>query len=151
VIPGTNRAVVIPANKKNLRTWEGVIRTAAADAVTDTTTGEMAMFADGPLGVILEFRLERPKSRKLEVYPVVTPDADKLARAVLDGLQKTAFADDKQVARLLVEKRYAFAHEAPGVRVTIHELPNAHGEAWSQAVKTLVDAETAPNAFSDGF
>jgi Holliday junction resolvase RusA-like endonuclease len=37
----------------------------------------------------------------------VKPDGDNLAKAALDGLKGIAWADDSQVCRLLVEKRYS--------------------------------------------
>lgn len=39
--------------------------------------------------------------------PTKKPDADNIAKAVLDALNKVAYSDDKQVIGLSVKKRYA--------------------------------------------
>lgn len=70
---------------------------------------------DGPLAVSLDFYLTRGKSVKRQ-YPAVTPDIDKLTRAVLDAL-KGVIADDARITDLHVTKRYATG--GPGVQVII--------------------------------
>jgi Holliday junction resolvase RusA-like endonuclease len=54
------------------------------------------------------------------VVPTVKPDADNVAKIVLDALNGSAFCDDAQVVHLQVLKRYA---EEPGVkvRITVYE------------------------------
>ena len=52
------------------------------------------------------------------VVPTVKPDADNVAKIVLDALNGSAFCDDAQVVHLQVLKRYA---EEPGVKVRITE------------------------------
>nr|DAQ86101.1 MAG TPA: Endodeoxyribonuclease RusA [Caudoviricetes sp.] len=49
----------------------------------------------------------------------MTPDADNIAKAVLDGLNGVVYADDKQIVELKVIKAYA---EVPRVEVTIEEI-----------------------------
>ena len=45
------------------------------------------------------------------------PDCDNIQKAVLDALNKLAYADDKQVVSSFVDKRYA--KDEPYVLVTI--------------------------------
>ena len=52
------------------------------------------------------------------VVPVVKPDTDNVAKAVLDALNDIAYHDDAQIVHLQVLKRYA---EEPGVKVRIIE------------------------------
>ena len=86
----------------------------------------------GPVQVGLDFYLQHPKAHyrtgrnahllkaNAPDYVSVKPDADKLARSVLDALTiGGVFRDDSQVAVLTVQKRYA---ESPGVRVTVSRL-----------------------------
>jgi len=40
------------------------------------------------------------------------PDVDNCAKAVLDGLNKVAFKDDRQVAKLIVERRFDLKERA---------------------------------------
>ena len=54
------------------------------------------------------------KKRKLEGYvrPTVTPDADNLAKSILDSLNGLAYNDDKQIVELEVKKFYNETEEA---------------------------------------
>lgn len=52
--------------------------------------------------------------------PATTPDIDKLARAILDGITAGgAIGDDKQIADLRVSKVYCDRGEAPGASIRI--------------------------------
>ena len=53
------------------------------------------------------------------ILPTKKPDADNVAKIVLDGLNKVAWEDDTQVVEMMVIKRYA---EEPMVAVTIEEI-----------------------------
>jgi Holliday junction resolvase RusA-like endonuclease len=71
---------------------------------------------EGPVSVELVFYMPAPKRRNAR--PAVKPDVDKLARAVLDGLTGSAFADDGQVVELKASKRYAdLEHPRTGVQI----------------------------------
>ena len=61
---------------------------------------------DGPLIVSIYAWFKKPKSSKL-AYPTVKPDADNIAKAVLDSLNGILWHDDKQVCQLAVHKVYA--------------------------------------------
>lgn len=69
--------------------------------------------------VEIVFYLSRPKSVTRK-YPSVKPDADKLARAVLDGLSINSkmLENDSLVVQLIVTKLYADERE-PGAKITI--------------------------------
>lgn len=49
--------------------------------------------------------VKRPK-RQTYKYPTVKPDTDNIAKTILDALNGVAYADDKQVIKLSVEKFY---------------------------------------------
>ena len=53
------------------------------------------------------------------ILPTKKPDADNIAKIVLDALNKVAWEDDTQVVEMMVAKRYA---EEPMVAVTIEEI-----------------------------
>jgi len=86
-----------------------------------------------PVQVSLYFYFQRPQSHygtgrnahqllpSAPSQPAVQPDIDKIARAVLDALTGTVFADDKQVVSLVCRKHYADAH-MPGVTVEVLEV-----------------------------
>ena len=53
----------------------------------------------------------------------VKPDADNIAKSVLDAIEKAGIIlDDKQIALLTVGKHYAMIHEEPRVEVRIWSL-----------------------------
>ena len=51
--------------------------------------------------------------------PVKKPDVDNILKAVCDGLNKVAYADDKQIVSMKVEKFYG---ETPKIIVSIREV-----------------------------
>lgn len=81
----------------------------AVDSALSSQHSELYATVEGqPVAIELRFIFPRPKSRKVELWHTVRPDADKLARAVLDSLTRQAvIGDDSQVARLVVEKVYS--------------------------------------------
>ncbi len=80
---------------------------------------------DGPLAVRIEVavavpaswsRLRRAAALAGTTRPTGKPDADNIAKLVLDPLNGLLFRDDAQVVELTVVKRYA---EAPGTVMTV--------------------------------
>lgn len=53
------------------------------------------------------------------ILPTKKPDADNVAKIVLDGLNKVAWDDDTQVVEMMVYKRYG---EEPRVSVILEEI-----------------------------
>jgi Holliday junction resolvase RusA-like endonuclease len=53
------------------------------------------------------------------INPTIKPDADNIAKIILDALNKIAYKDDSQITQLTVIKRYS---EQPYVRVTLEEV-----------------------------
>jgi Holliday junction resolvase RusA-like endonuclease len=89
--------------------WKANVREAAHPNMP------LAQF-EGPLSVVLTFTLPRPKAHftkkglrpNAPEYHTGKPDADNLAKAVLDALgdMQAFWRDDAQVARLIVVKTY---------------------------------------------
>ena len=113
-----------------LGAWRNAIATEARAAVTGPLW-------TGPVEVALVFRMPRPQSHyhpanarrltpelRLDApsYHIAAPDSDKAARAALDALSDVVYRDDRQVARLLVTKRYVDETEGPGVNVRVRQL-----------------------------
>ncbi|HHY74060.1 MAG TPA: RusA family crossover junction endodeoxyribonuclease [Bacillus bacterium] len=80
----------------------------------------------GALDVHIVFSMPIPKSwsnkRKCEVvgrYHTKKPDTDNLVKGVFDSLNKIAWEDDNQVAKVTAVKIYS---EHPGIDVTVREL-----------------------------
>ncbi len=74
------------------------------------------------IGMRLDFVLPRPRSapKTRTLLATKRPDADKLARAVLDALTGIAYVDDSQVIDLHSHKRIADAGERPGVAISLY-------------------------------
>ena len=84
------------------------------------------IFFTGPVQVNIDFGLPIPKSwskkRRREAvgeYHASRPDLDNLAKAVLDGMEGIVFADDRQIASLVLTKQYT---DHPDVTVTATEI-----------------------------
>jgi Holliday junction resolvase RusA-like endonuclease len=115
----------VPASRPNVGKW-GVyysktyerFRRAAQQAVA----GHKGKPTDGPIIVMIENIVERPKTGKLELPK---GDVDNFAKGPLDVMTKagTFWWDDDQVAALFVSKRYAEPGEAARVIVEWCPLP----------------------------
>ena len=60
----------------------------------------------------------KTKALKGEIKPNTKPDADNIAKIILDALNGAAYTDDKQVTSLEIEKMYS---EKPCVMVYVAE------------------------------
>lgn len=63
------------------------------------------------------------KAKKMEVVsrglsPQTKPDIDNIVKVVMDGLNGVAYHDDKQVVRVVAEKRYSQTTE--GLDIEVH-------------------------------
>ena len=82
---------------------------------------------DGPLEAVLEMRFPAPaswsKAKRTRALAGIEwhtskPDADNVAKAVLDACNGVVFRDDSQIVILIATKAFS---EEPGVRVVIRE------------------------------
>lgn len=112
----TGKVAMVESAGAPLKDWRGDVKRFAVDAQGDLPP------LTGPLAIRLEFRLQRPKShpKNKVTWPDKRPDADKLARSVLDALTSVCFVDDSQIVALLVRKLWA-VEGGPGVLVLIDE------------------------------
>ena len=105
-------------------------KTAGYEALVAATASN-AMLAhqllDGPLEAVLEMRFPVPaswsKAKRARAlagaeWHTSKPDADNVAKAILDACNGVAFRDDAQVVMLIATKAFS---EEPGVRVVIRE------------------------------
>ena len=64
-------------------------------------------------------KIKRTRALNGEEYPTTKPDADNVAKGVLDALNGIVFEDDKQVVGLFIVKRYS---DRPRVEVRVYEF-----------------------------
>ena len=102
-----------------------VATTAAATLAGDALAAHQLL--DGPLEAVLEMRFPVPaswsKAKRARALAGVEwhtskPDADNVAKAILDACNGVVFRDDSQVVILIATKAFS---EEPGVRVVIRE------------------------------
>jgi len=105
---------LITSTNPHLRAWEKIVAKAAQAA-------EVPLLPAEPVTVGILFLLARPKgvAVKRRPWPVVKPDVDKLARAVLDALTGIAYTDDSQVVQVSAKKAYVEPGVLPGAVITI--------------------------------
>ncbi len=75
-----------------------------------------------------------------DIYPTAKPDADNIAKAVLDALNGIAFHDDKQVVSCTVRKRYTFRDD-DSPRIVVHIAP----------MKTFAQMRAEAGSLKDGW
>lgn len=103
---GKRRWIVTPAKTQ---LYEDQVREAASEAMA----GRLPLA--GPCSVSIRFGLPVPASwpekRRLasliSYWAPTGPDIDNMTKAVLDGMNKITFADDKLVCEILARKGYA--------------------------------------------
>ena len=102
----------------------------AAATASNAMRAEAGPLFTGPLEAVLEMRFPVPaswsKAKRARALAGVEwhtskPDADNVAKAVLDACNGVVFRDDSQVVILIATKAFS---EAPGVRVVIREAQN---------------------------
>lgn len=95
--------------------WRAVV----ALAGMETMAGQPPL--EGPIQVLLDFWLPRPKSHPKNkiTWPTTRPDIDKLARSVLDALTHICWVDDAQVVNLILNKAWSVP---VGLHVEINQV-----------------------------
>lgn len=106
--------------------YEGLVAATAAAALAGNALAHQLL--DGPLNAVLEMRFPVPaswsKAKRARAlagaeWHTSKPDADNVAKAILDACNGVVFRDDSQIVMLTATK--AFSDE-PGVRVVIREF-----------------------------
>ena len=86
-----------------------------------------------PVAVFIHAFRPLPKDRPKRVVSepwTVKPDADNVAKAVLDALNGVAWADDSQVVRVTVWKHERTRDQVEGMRVFVTDAREATGEGF---------------------
>ncbi len=98
---------------KRVAVWEKTVKEEAAKYFEEPLVG--------PIQVSLVFYMERPKSRRKDVWVPTTPDLDNLEKAVLDALNGVAYEDDRFVVAKNAQKKYV-GRDEPRVCVRVTSL-----------------------------
>lgn len=115
-----DRAIVTEKRSSSSRHWQRDVRIVLQHYWSGPPIGLLRASELKPVAVVLTFDLLKPPSApKYRDHPTVTPDIDKLARAILDAFQGVVLVDDRQVVRLEVVKRYA---PEQGVHIAVEEM-----------------------------
>ncbi len=107
---------------------------ASVEAATRAALAEHGQ-QTGPLSVLLSFHFPTPKKDRHGLPHTHVPDADNLAKLVLDSLMRAGlFKDDSAISCLVARKTWA-ASPSAGVSITIGpdrrvSLPQPTGPAW---------------------
>ena len=120
------RRVILTSTAQGLQPWREVVGYAAQAAMRRAGRG-LYFAITTPVSLDLLFILPRPKRVPVSWNAprhTKRPDIDKLARACLDALADgQVYANDAQVDRLRVEKRYTVSgdglYSQPGVEITV--------------------------------
>jgi Holliday junction resolvase RusA-like endonuclease len=125
------RAVLVSKSAR-LSDWRAAVATEARDAmgIVPPLAGPVSVFiraipSERPASHWLPSNSRRPvRELRLDAprWNASIPDADKLARAVLDSLTGVVFADDRQVAELRVTTLWPMDGEWTGITVSVLTL-----------------------------
>ena len=123
----------LPNGKAIARMYDaGTAEAWKSDVVRAADVVKPAAPLTGPLRVVLDFYLPRPKRLMAKRFPdrpilhTGKPDADNLAKAVLDALTTSGWwEDDAQVAVLGVTKEYHDKHGRPGMDAHVYQEEGA--------------------------
>ena len=96
-----------------IHSFKATARMAAAAAYTGAPL-------KGPLRAELSFVFASKKKER--TWKATRPDADNLAKGLLDSLNGTLYVDDNQICELTITKVHAAHGEQPHVVVEIEEL-----------------------------
>ncbi len=118
---GWTRPIITGDNKKT-KPWRAMVAASALDAADQQ--GTWPTLSALPIRLHIACYFVRPASvgeRKRPMH-TVKPDADKLARAILDSLTKVLWADDAQVVDVSITKAYAPAGQHAHTIIRAHEI-----------------------------
>lgn len=76
-------------------------------------------FGKSPISMLVYAERELPKNKKRKTFEVTEPDtfkpdADNIAKAIMDALNGIAYEDDSQIVRLFIRKRDRRSHGGKG-------------------------------------
>ena len=109
--------------RKGGRTWSFTPKKVAAweKTVKKEAAKHFEQPLRGPIQVSMIFYLDRPQSRRKDIWVPTTPDLDNLEKAVLDALNGVAYVDDRFVVAKNAQKKY-IRRDKPRVCVRVTSL-----------------------------
>jgi Holliday junction resolvase RusA-like endonuclease len=114
-MPNGAKYPVVTSDNPNLKSWRRDVAKAAALA-------HVGPPIEGPVRVVVDFHLPRPKALRVDRAHVTRPDCDKLLRGVGDALTGVVIRDDGQVTQIKGTKQYARAGESPRAVIAVTPL-----------------------------
>lgn len=146
----TGKIVVVDAGGKKTKDWRKVVANSARIAMKGHD------FLVPPLGLIIEFRMPRPKSHykasgeikaDAPFYPIVRPDITKLLRSTEDAMTGIVYHDDAHIAEQNIHRTYSSGDDT-GARISvftmtwrIHANTSAKMQEWNEGKQSLYDIE----------
>lgn len=115
---------IILEDSRRTKPWRAIVRAAAIDAGLRELSGDVLVT------IVILFARPASHYRKDGRLRDGLPDrpgrldVDKAARAILDALKGVAYADDRQVAPLHVDRHWAERPEDEGARICIGYAPS---------------------------
>ena len=94
-------------------------KAAIAKAWRDQVSGEPI---DGPVSVYIDAYKPLPKSVKQEREWTLKPDADNIAKLVMDALNGIAYTDDANIVRLSISKHRQQRSTVEYVKITVRRF-----------------------------
>jgi len=106
---------IVQVNSSKHKAWRKAIAEAATESLPDNWN-----LIDEPCELVVNFYMPKPKT-VTRPLPSVSPDLDKLIRAVGDSLTGTVITDDSRIVRISARKLYAEGIQ-PGATISVKTL-----------------------------
>jgi len=98
---------------KKVAVWEKIVKEEAAKHFERPIIG--------PIMISMIFYMDRPASRRKDIWVPTTPDLDNLEKSVLDALNGVAYDDDRFVVAKNSQKKY-IRREEPHITIRVTSL-----------------------------
>lgn len=129
-IPGKPVAKARARSTKNVhhytpektRTYEGICRSLAMDAVGNRPPSQMPVRVDMVISMEVPSSWPRWKAKSAldgQTAPTTKPDADNVLKSLQDAFNGVVWVDDAQIVQCSIQKIYS---DRPGVLVTVYFL-----------------------------
>lgn len=151
-IPKTKRVFIRKFKEGEVVTNEAIIRMAFTDRMREEEgflpwRGPVALHVGAYFPMIKGSKWWLRAARACVIPFIKVPDSDNLGKIVGDSLNEVAWADDKLITPVLVEKWYA---DKPRTEITIFLYPEIKAEFYDMAPKEEKTDESQETLFAVG-
>jgi Holliday junction resolvase len=106
---------------KKTASFENLVKLAFMNSGSEAYVNEEALILKLEIYQAIPTSISKKKKKEMlegKIHPTKKPDVDNVIKSVLDGLNKVAYADDKQIIEIQARKKYG---QEEKIEVEIYE------------------------------